>query len=40
MTYDTTIGPGGETFIGVIGSVSPFNPPSGFTLNGLPCTSS
>jgi chitodextrinase len=40
MTYDVTIGPGGETFVGFFGSVSPFNPPSGFALNGRPCTSS
>jgi Cellulose binding domain/Fibronectin type III domain len=38
--YDATIGPGGEAFIGFTGSVSPFNPPSGLTLNGQPCTSS
>ena len=39
-TYNATIGQGGEAFIGFEGSVSPFNPPSGFALNGLPCTSS
>jgi hypothetical protein len=39
-TYYATIGQGGEAFIGFTGSVTPFNPPSGFTLNGLPCTSS
>jgi chitodextrinase len=38
--WDTTVGQGGEAFIGFEGSVTPFNPPSGFTLNGLPCTSS
>ena len=38
--YDATIGPGGEAFIGFTGSVSPFIPPSGFSLNGRPCTSS
>jgi hypothetical protein len=40
LSYDATIGPGGETFVGFLGSVSPFNPPSGFTLNGRACTSS
>jgi hypothetical protein len=39
-TYYATIGAGGEAFIGFTGSVSPFIPPSGFTLNGQPCTSS
>jgi hypothetical protein len=39
-TYLATIGQGGEAFIGFEGSVTPFNPPSGFTLNGVPCTSS
>lgn len=39
-SYNGTIGAGGETFVGFEGSVSPFNPPSGFTLNGQPCTSS
>ena len=38
--WDTTIGQGGEAFIGFEGSVTPFNPPSGVTLNGQPCTSS
>jgi hypothetical protein len=39
-SYNATIGPGAETFVGFTGSVSPFNPPSNFTLNGKPCTSS
>ena len=39
-SYNVTIGPGGETFVGFEGSVSPFTPPSGFALNGQPCTSS
>lgn len=39
-SYNATIGAGAETFVGFEGSVSPFNPPSGFTLNGQPCTSS
>lgn len=39
-SYNATIGAGVETFVGFEGSVSPFNPPSGFTLNGQPCTSS
>jgi hypothetical protein len=38
--YNATIGPGGEAFIGFTGSVSPFIAPSGFSLNGQPCTSS
>ena len=38
--YNATIGAGAETFVGFTGSVSPFSPPSGFTLNGQPCTSS
>jgi hypothetical protein len=38
--WDATIGQGGETFIGFQGSVTPFNPPTGVTLNGQPCTSS
>lgn len=39
-SYNATIGTGGETFAGFTGSASPFIPPSGFTLNGQPCTSS
>jgi hypothetical protein len=39
-SYNATIGAGLETFVGFEGSVSPFNPPSGFMLNGQPCTSS
>jgi hypothetical protein len=39
-TYNATVGQGGEAFTGFEGSITPFNPPSGFTLNGLPCTSS
>jgi hypothetical protein len=39
-SYYATIGPGGEAFIGFEGSVTPFNPPPNFSLNGLPCTSS
>jgi FlaG/FlaF family flagellin (archaellin) len=35
--YNKTIGPGGQTYPGGSGSASPFTPPSGFTLNGLPC---
>ncbi len=38
--YNATIGAGGETFAGFTGSVSPFSPPSGVSLNGQPCTSS
>jgi hypothetical protein len=33
-----TVAPGGETSVGFEGSVSPYIPPSGFTLNGQPCT--
>jgi len=39
-SYNATIGSGTETFVGFEGSVSPFSPPSGFALNGQPCTSS
>ena len=38
--YNATVGSGGEIFVGFTGSVSPFNPPSNFVLNGQPCTSS
>jgi hypothetical protein len=34
----TTIGPGGQAFVGVSGGGTPFTPPSAFTLNGSPCT--
>jgi hypothetical protein len=37
--YNATIGSGGEIFVGFEGSVSPFNPPTDFILNGQPCTS-
>lgn len=37
QVYNTTIGPGGQTYPGFSGTVSPFTPPSAFTLNGLPC---
>jgi hypothetical protein len=40
VAYNAAIGSGGETFVGFEGSVSPFSPPSGFSLNGQPCTSS
>jgi chitodextrinase len=39
-SYNATIGQGAEIFVGFTGSVTPFNPPSGFVLNGQPCTSS
>jgi hypothetical protein len=39
-SYAATIGPGGVMNIGFTGSVTPFIPPSNFTLNGQPCTSS
>lgn len=38
-TYNATIGPGGEAFLGFQGSDSPYVPPSGFTLDGQTCTS-
>jgi Cellulose binding domain len=37
-TWDTTIGPGGGAFAGFSGYANPITPPSGFTLNGSPCT--
>jgi hypothetical protein len=37
--WDTTIGQGGQLFTGFYGSASPFTPPSGFTLGGVPCVS-
>lgn len=37
--YNATLRPGAEGFVGFNGSVSPFDPPSGVTLNGQPCTS-
>jgi cellulose binding protein with CBM2 domain/fibronectin type III domain protein len=40
VSWDTTIGQGGELFVGFSGSASPFVPPSNFTLNGHLCTSS
>ena len=36
--WNTMIGQGGQVFTGILGSVSPFTPPSGFTLNGEACT--
>jgi cellulose binding protein with CBM2 domain/fibronectin type III domain protein len=40
MAFDATVGQGAEAFLDIQGSVTPFVPPSGFTLNGQPCTSS
>jgi hypothetical protein len=37
-SYAPSIAQGRQMFPGFEGSVSPFTPPSGFTLNGLPCT--
>lgn len=37
---NATIPPGGESYVGFEGTVSPYIPPSGFILNGQPCTSS
>jgi len=37
-SYNTTIGPGGGAFVGFSGYANPITPPSGFTLNGSPCT--
>ncbi|WP_432974995.1 cellulose binding domain-containing protein [Dactylosporangium sp. CA-233914] len=36
----TTIQPGGQANVGFGGSAVPFTPPTGFTLNGTPCTTS
>ncbi|GAA1021162.1 hypothetical protein Aple_057630 [Acrocarpospora pleiomorpha] len=36
--YNAAIAPGVQSFVGFSGSAAPFTPPSGFTLNGLPCT--
>ncbi|GAA0991728.1 hypothetical protein GCM10009555_079530 [Acrocarpospora macrocephala] len=38
VAYNAVIGPGVQTFVGFGGSAVPFTPPSGFTLNGVPCT--
>jgi hypothetical protein len=38
-SYNNTFGPGGQLSVGLGGSVRPFVPPSGFTFNGVPCTS-
>jgi hypothetical protein len=35
--WNTVIGPGGQVFTGIVGSVNSFTPPSGFTLNGEAC---
>jgi Cellulose binding domain len=37
-SYAPSIAQGRQLFPGFEGSVSPFTPPSGFTLNGIPCT--
>lgn len=37
-SYNSTVGPGGQLYFGFIGSANPPAPPSGFTFNGLPCT--
>lgn len=37
--YNATIGQGGQVFTGFYGSATPFTPPSGFTLGGVPCVS-
>lgn len=39
-SYDTTISPGAYFFVGFSGSDSPFVPPSGFTFDGVACTTS
>jgi hypothetical protein len=38
-SYDASIAQGAQGSVGFEGSVTPFSPPSAFTLNGLPCTS-
>jgi hypothetical protein len=35
--WNAVVGQGGQVFTGIVGSVSPFTPPSGFTLNGEAC---
>ena len=37
MVWSNQIGAGGQLFVGFMGSAVPFTPPTGFTLNGLPC---
>jgi Cellulose binding domain len=36
--WNTVIGQGVQFFTGIVGSATPFTPPSGFTLNGEACT--
>jgi len=38
VVWSATIAPGGQLFVGLTGSVTPFTAPGSFTLNGLPCT--
>lgn len=38
-SYNATIVPGGEAYLGFQGSDSPYIPPSDFTLDGQTCTS-
>ena len=38
LVWSAQIGAGGQMFTGFSGSAVPFTPPTGFTLNGLPCT--
>lgn len=38
-SYDSTIGQGGQLYVGFSGSANPPAPPSGFTFNAFPCTS-
>ena len=38
MPWSSQIGVGGQLFVGFMGSAVPFTPPTGFTFNGLPCT--
>jgi hypothetical protein len=40
VVWSNQIGPGGQLFVGFGGSAVPFTPPTGFTLNGLPCSTS
>ncbi|MFC6084523.1 cellulose binding domain-containing protein [Sphaerisporangium aureirubrum] len=39
VSYTNVIQPGGQFTVGFSGSARPFTPPSGFTFEGVPCTS-
>lgn len=38
QAWNRQIGPGAQLSVGFSGSAAPFTPPSGFSLNGLPCS--